>query len=108
MTIDHEAAGTELGLVALTLAEIDPVLAEVLLATGANAGGMALPGLLGWLPMPDLITVVKAVLLVRDDERGPVAVAVEIRLEGAWRHPRWVDRPRMAAGMKVWAEANLR
>lgn len=100
---DYE--GSELGLVVLALTEVDPVLAQIVLATGCNGGGLALPGLLGWLPTDELYLVMKAVLLVRDDDADPLDATLDVKAMGAWRHPRPVDRVRMAAGMKVWAAA---
>lgn len=103
---------TVLDMTVMALAEINPAAAAAVRAAGANRVGHPSIGLLGWLPMADLLDVTRATGLAHraagtkfwaDEE--PEAMAADLRERGMWCTPRadiepW--RTRIATSRDAW------
>lgn len=77
---------------AAALEEVNPPVAAAIRAAGCNGLGMALPGLLGWLPTRDLTQLVLACWLAAGS-RFPYPYEDHVQMASvmrwsAWREPR--------------------
>jgi hypothetical protein len=94
------------------LAEINPPVAAAVRAVGPNSGGLALPGLLGWLPDGDRLDLCRAVLLAEPDPDAYGCTAEEmadgIAEYGGWFAPTPERTDRIEAGYAAWLAARRR